>query len=40
MDLRLIFEGKATLEDLLILNSLGYEFTIKQGKITRIEYVR
>lgn len=36
MDLNLIFEGKATLEDLVVLNGLGYEFTIEDGMVTDI----
>lgn len=36
MSLKLIFEGKATLEDLLTLNALGYEFVVNNGMITHI----
>lgn len=36
MDNRLIFEGKATLEDLYTLHKCGYEFVISDGKITQI----
>jgi len=37
MDMKTIFEGKATIEDILILNGLGFEFVIEGGKITGIE---
>lgn len=36
MDNSLIFEGKATLEDLYCLHALGWEFDINDGKVTRI----
>lgn len=36
MDFRLIFEGKATLEDLYRLHKLGYEFVIENGVITNV----
>lgn len=36
MDFSLILTGKATLEDLYILNRFGYEFTIEDGKVTEI----
>lgn len=36
MDLKLIFEGKAPLEDLYTLHELGYEFVVKSGSITQI----
>lgn len=34
METDLIFEGKATLDDLYLLNGLGYEFVVEGGKIT------
>jgi len=34
MEIDLIFKGKATLDDLCVLNGLGYEFVIEDGKIT------
>lgn len=43
MEIRLILEGKATLEDLMILHGLGYEFVIEDGKVTHVihrRYVR
>lgn len=36
MDFSLIFEGKATLEELLRLYELGFYFDIEDGKITKI----
>ena len=36
MDLKLIYEGKATLEDLLILHERGFEFVIEDGVITNV----
>jgi hypothetical protein len=36
MDLNMIFQGKATLEDLMILNELGFEFVIEDGEITSV----
>lgn len=36
MDVSLILTGKATLEDLYVLNQLGYEFVIEDGKATEI----
>lgn len=37
MDAKLIYEGKATLEDLYQLHVLGYEFTVENGEITHAE---
>lgn len=36
MELKLIFEGKATLEDLYRLHKLGYAFTVENGVITHV----
>ena len=36
MEFDLIYDGKATLEDLYILNQIGYEFVIENGKVTEI----
>lgn len=36
MDLNLIFEGRATVEELCRLNELGYEFVIEDGVITHV----
>lgn len=36
MEERLIYEGKATLEDLYTLNQFGFEFVVEDGKITKI----
>lgn len=36
MDLNLVFQGKATLEDLMVLNELGFEFVIEDGGITGV----
>jgi hypothetical protein len=36
MSLKLIYEGKATLEDLYFLNDIGYEFVVEDGRITEI----
>lgn len=33
---KLIYEGKATLEDLYQLNNIGYEFVVKGGRVTNI----
>lgn len=32
----LIFEGKARIDDLCVLNKLGYEFIVEDGQITQI----
>lgn len=34
MDIELILNDKATIEDLIVLNGLGYEFLIENGHIT------
>ena len=36
MELQLIYGGKATLEDLCVLNYLGYEFVIEGGEVTNV----
>lgn len=36
MDIKLIYEGKATLEDLYQLNKLGYEFIVEDGGVTYV----
>lgn len=36
METKLIFEGKATLEDLYMLHGLGFEFIVANGQITQI----
>lgn len=36
MDLKLIFGGEATLEDLCALHELGYEFIIEDGQISEV----
>ena len=36
MELDLILSGQATLEDLIALNELGYEFVVENGTITEI----
>lgn len=36
MQKELIYEGKATLEDLYALNNIGYEFVIERGRVTKI----
>lgn len=36
MDLDLIFGGQATIEDLLALHELGFEFVIEGGAITDV----
>ena len=38
MELKLIFGGKATLEDLYRLNKLGFEFVVEGGEITHVLY--
>lgn len=38
MDINLIMNGNATLEDLYVLNNLGYEFAINDGKIVGVIY--
>jgi len=36
MDVELIYEGRATLEDLYTLHDLGFEFVIEDGGITDV----
>ena len=36
MDIRLILEGKATLEDLERLHALGYEFVLENGGVSDV----
>lgn len=36
MELKLIYEGKATLEDLYQLHKLGYEFVVENGGVTYV----
>ena len=36
MDEKLIYEGQATVEELIALNELGYEFVIEGGVITNV----
>ena len=36
MEVRAILEGKATIEDLMILAAFGYEFVIENGAITKV----
>ena len=36
MDFDLIYGGQATLEDLYVLNFLGFEFVVEDGKVTQI----
>ena len=36
MSLKLIYEGKATLEDLYRLHDVGYEFVIEDGMVTQV----
>lgn len=36
MELDLIYGGQATLEDLIALNELGFEFVIEGGVITNV----
>lgn len=36
MNLKMIFEGKATLEDLMILNAFGFEFVIEDGGVVSV----
>lgn len=40
MDLNLIYGGVATLEDIMVLNSVGFEFVIEDGVITTVEKVK
>lgn len=36
MDIVLIYEGKATVEDILTLTGLGYKFNISDGYISEV----
>lgn len=36
MELDLIYGGQATLEDLIVLNELGFEFVVEGGAITDV----
>lgn len=36
MDTNLIYGGQATLEDLMILNNLGFEFVVEDGEISDV----
>ena len=36
MDKELIYGGQATLEDLIVLNELGFEFVVEDGGITDV----
>ena len=36
MDISLILQGKATLEDLYILHGLGYELIVEDGGVTHV----
>lgn len=36
MELQLILDGKAKVDDLVRLNGLGYEFIVNNGKVTQI----
>lgn len=36
MEPRLIYGGNATLEDLVMLNALGFEFVVEDGVITNV----
>lgn len=36
MDLNLIYGGQATLEELLLLHELGFEFVVEGGTITHV----
>ena len=38
MEFDLIYGGNATLEDLIVLNDLGFEFVIEGGLITDVLY--
>lgn len=40
MDFNLIYGGQATLEDLMILHNLGFEFVVKHGEIVDVLYTR
>lgn len=36
MELDLIYGGEATIEELLVLNELGFEFVVEDGGITDV----
>lgn len=36
MDIKLIYGGQATLEDLMALHKLGFEFVVENGAITEV----
>lgn len=36
MDINLIYGNEATLEDLVVLNGLGFEFVVEDGEITNV----
>ena len=38
MEFDLIYGGNATLEDLIVLNNLGFEFVIEGGAITNVSH--
>ena len=38
MDEKLIYGGQATIEELLLLYELGFEFVIEDGLITNVLY--
>ena len=38
MEFDLIYGGQATLEDLIVLNNLGFEFVIEGGAITNVSH--
>lgn len=40
INISLILEGKATIEDLYILHGLGYEFVVEGGAVTSVLYRR
>lgn len=40
MELELIYNGYVTIEDLLVLNDLGFEFVIENGGITDVLHSR
>lgn len=40
MDIKLIYGGQATIEDLQALNNLGFEFVVENGEITDVLYTR
>ena len=36
MELELIYNGHVTIEDLIVLNDLGFEFVVEGGVITNV----